>query len=83
MVAAVKPFWVKFTEGLAELAIELLRNKLRRDRPGLFKENKDRDRPALSEAKNEIAPKQGKPGQKVTGPRRPRRSRKSRGRRRR
>jgi hypothetical protein len=80
--AALKPFWAKFSEGLADLAIELLRYKLKRDYPGLFKEKKEQDRPALPKAAKEIAPKQGNRNQKASGARQPRQRRKSRGRRR-
>jgi hypothetical protein len=79
-VAAVKPFWAKLSEGLADLAIELLRNKLRRDHPGLFKENKEQDKPALPEAPKEIAQKKRNPCRKASGPRRIRRNRKLRSR---
>jgi hypothetical protein len=79
-VAALKPFWSKFSEGLADLAIELLRNKLKRDHPGLFKEEQP-DRSALPKAAKEIMPKHGEGNQKSSGSRQPARHRKSRGRR--
>ncbi len=79
-IAALKPFWVKFTEGLADLAIELLRKKLKRDHPELFKENKKRGRSALPKTAKEIAPKQGNRNQQASGPRRLRRRRKAHGR---
>jgi hypothetical protein len=81
-IAALKPFWAKFAEGLADLAIELLRNKLKRDHPGLFKEKKQRDRPALPRPAKEIPPRQGNQNQKASRSRRSRRRRRSRSRRR-
>ena len=61
LTAALKPFWVKFSEGLADLAVEFLRYKLKRDRPELF-----RDTEIASRQKKEIASKHGSRSRKAS-----------------
>jgi hypothetical protein len=40
-VAALKPFWTKFTEGLADLAIRIIEYKLQQRLPGFGKDLKE------------------------------------------
>jgi hypothetical protein len=36
----LKPFWVKFSQGIADLAVRLIEYKLKRRWPELFKDTK-------------------------------------------